>query len=322
MNKRITIGIPTYNGKNQLKELLDSIQTSYGDDLNSIETIVSDDGSIDGTIEMVETHYPWVILEKVDQNKGIAHATKLILECMSGDYLLRLDADTIVNREAIEYLIKFLETHPQAGVVAPRLIDKNDRFQPSYETHLKHPLEWFWDYALWLKKIVSKQKRLLDATHQPFIVSYLASAAILIRKEAIDRVGGLDPEMEFFMEDADWIIRIGKAGYEIWYAPQVSIIHIGGQSGLLYIHTRDRSLKNLYYFYAKHVPGWLTQFELFLAIISGSTISLVMAILAYPILIWKQNTRVIDLRAIKSFLNVWQWHISRIGSRKIQGVIQ
>lgn len=317
MNDRpqITIGIPVYNGREELQKCLKSIQDELtGMDL---EVIVVQDGKSEYSNEkMIREEFPWVRYLYDKDTFGIPANTEKIITLMQGEYLLRLDADTIVNREAVEKMLKMMQSDSSIGVLGPRLVDIDGNFQPSCENHVKKPWEWFWDYALWLKKI---HRRIPSSGSEPYAVSgsepykvaYMASAAVMIRKEAIDQVGGVDPEMDFFMEDADWILRIGKADWKILYWPKISIIHIGGQSGELYIHTRNRSLRNLYYFYAKHLPGKINQLQLFLAIISGSILSLTFALLFLPFSLIKPKWRKIDQRALKSFVNVFRWHLRK-----------
>ena len=334
-----TIGIPVYNGRKDIEALVRSIR----DDLAGLdyEVIVVEDGkSTDLCREVVEKYLPTQRGGSAAQYIydpdcfGIAQATEKIITAMRGRYLLRLDADTIVNREAVEKMRQYMDNHPDVGVLAPKLVNLDGSFQPSYETHFKEPIEWFWDYALWIKKFVAKIRnskfeirkkasgdsalpKIKSAFEEPIPVAYMASAAVMIRREAIDQVGGIDPEMEFFMEDADWIIRIGahkasRKGRALLYWPAVSIVHIGGQSGQLYIHCRDRSLKNLYYFYRKHRPGAVNQLVLTTAVLSGSLLSLVLALAVFPFSILNSQLSIISSRALRSFFNVFRWHIIKL----------
>lgn len=314
----LTIGIPAYNAKNYLRRLLSSIDRELKklpDEL-SYEVIVVDDASTDGTERVIPQEFPWIKFIRLEKNIGIARSTDIILEKMQGDYLLRLDADTQINATTVRELLKRAQKDPQIGALAPRLVDEKGNFQPSVETHFKHPLEWFLDYALWLKKLTQKlsprRERVPSSRHSTIPVAYMASAAVLIPQKTIAAVGGIDPKMEFFMEDADWIWRINQAGWKVLYCPNLKLIHTGGQSGQLYIHTRDRSLKNLYYFYAKHRPGRLTPFLLALAILSGSFLSLLLAAGFYPVSLLNPHWEEIDRRARASFLNVFRWHLRKI----------
>lgn len=311
----LTIGIPAYNAKNDLRKLLASIEEELASSGLDFEVIIIDDGSTDSSAQVIPDEFPWSDFIHLKENVGIAQSTDYILEKMRGEYLLRLDADTRVTAAAVKKLLEIAKEDKKIGVLAPKLVDAEGNLQPSVETHFKHPLEWFLDYTLWLKKLLPKQHltsevRCSDTEAVP--TAYMASAAVLISKKAIEEVGGVDPAMEFFMEDADWIWRINLAGWKVLYFPNAKIVHIGGQSGELYIHTRERSLKNLYYFYRKHCPGRWNQFLLGTAILSGSLLSLVLAISFYPLSLLKPRWQEIEKRTLKSFVNVLRWHLRRI----------
>ena len=304
---KLTIAIPSYNAKVQLERLLKSIYT--GAPTISFEVIVSDDASTDGTQTMINDMFPHVCFITHSNRVGVSISTQDIIASMKGEYLLRLDADTEVTWETITHLVTYLDEHPSVGAVSPMLVNDDGSFQPSYETHFKAPLEWFWDYSLWIKKVFRKGIKAFSSVQE---VSYLATAAVLFRSTAVHETGGLDPHMEFFMEDADWLIRIHKAGWKIIFDPRVKIIHVGGQSGRLYIHTRNISLKNIRYFYKKHVPGVFTVPLLDTAILSGSLISLILALIAVPFLWWTSKNRIIVVRSLKSFSNVFAWYTKKL----------
>lgn len=311
-DKLLTIGIPALNAKSDLDRLLTSIQNELtGVDY---EVIVADNGSHDGTPELMREKYPWVCYLYEVENVGIAKSTNLIFEKMRGKYWLRLDVDTVLKTSAVEKMIEYMDSNPRVGVLAPRLENLDGSFQSSYETHFKLPIEWLWDYALWLKKIVNRLSLKSIVKTEPFEIAYAASAAVMVRKEAIDQIGELDPAMDFFMEDADFIYRIKQHGWQIVYDPRISIIHIGGQSGTLYIHTRDRSLKNLYYFYQKFRPGLINQVILGGSILVGSALSLGLSLTSYPVIFIKPGLKSIYHRSVKSFFNVFIWHLKQLRS--------
>ena len=308
----LTIGIPSFNGGDYLHQLLASIEKELTG--ISYEVIVVDDGSSDGTSEKIPMEFPWIQFLHTDKNRGVSLATQDILTNMRGKLLLRLDADTLINRQSVVQMIDLMETRPEIGALAPRLVDEAGNYQPSYETHFKKPWEWFMDYFLWGKKLLQKKDaKQENVSTEPREVAYVASAAVMIRTELARQVGGLDPQMEFFMEDADWLLRISQTGHAVIYWPAVSVVHIGGHSGALYIHTRNRSLQNLYYFYQKHQPGQMTQLSLMIAILSGSALSLTAAFLAFPAIYLRPQLKSIVYRSIVSFSNVWRWHIQGLG---------
>lgn len=317
----LTIGIPVYNGREVLRQCLSSVFQNIKD--IDFEVIVCDDGSTDGTSEMVEKEFPQAELLKNPQNFGVSKSMNRILETVRQrriqrrEYFLRLDADTKVLPGSIEELIEFLGKHPKAGIVAPALVDEKGNTQRNYQERLQTPLWWFKEYALWLSKgwtrVASRFHDGPGARNYTRQVSVLGSAAILIRKEVLEKVGFWDENLPFFMEDADFTMRIKSAGWEVWYYSSVAIQHLGGHSDeKIYIHCRDRSLQSLYFFTRKHFPGRLNQTVLTCSILTGSVISLILASLTFLPSRFNAKAKIITDRAMRSFVNVFRWHIKRL----------
>lgn len=305
-----TIGIPVYNGKDELRKCLTSIfQNLKGD----FKVVVCDDGSTGKTSDMVKNEFSQVIFLRNETNQGVSFSTNRVLKKTEGDYFLRLDADTQVLPDSVEKLLDFMETHPRCGVVAAGLVDEKGNYQKNVETHLQTPIFWFWEYLFWPKKAWSKFFARKEIKTQP--VETMGSAAILVRCEAIRQVGGLDENLPFFLEDSDWVMRIKKTGWELWFNPPAKFIHRGGQSAGsqdLYIHCRDQSLKSLYYFTKKHFPGRWNQFLLTASVLTGSIISIVLVLLFWLPSRLSGRTETIAERGMKSFLNVLRWHLLKV----------
>lgn len=310
---KLTIGVPVYNGQKVLRDCLFSIYKNIKE--LDFEVIVCDDGSTDGTAEMVEKEFPQVKLLKNSQNWGVSRSMNRIRQGrMGGRYFLRLDADTKVLPGSIEGLIEFLDKHPRAGIAASGLVGADGNLQRNYQEGLQKPIWWLGEYALWLSKLLHfiKNKMGKEFIKKPIKVSVLGSAAILVRREVLDEVG-FDENIPFFMEDADFTMEIRKAGWEAWYCPCFKIQHLGGHSDdKFYIHCRDRSLQSLYYFTKKHFPGRFNQAVLTASILFGSAISLILAVLFWLPSRFHSRAKVIVNRAMRSFGNVFRWHLRKV----------
>ncbi|MBM4401951.1 MAG: glycosyltransferase family 2 protein [Candidatus Cloacimonetes bacterium] len=307
----LTIGIPCYNGREVLRECLTSVFQHIKD--IDFAVIVCDDGSTDGTAEMVVKEFPRVKLLRNSQNCGVSKSMNKILEevkKIKGGYFLRLDADTKVLAGSVEGLIDFLEKHPKAGIVAPTLVDKKGNRQRNYQEGRQKPIWWLGEYTLWFSKLFHSLKNKINKefVRKPTKVSVLGSAAILVRKKVLCAVD-FDEKIPFFMEDADFTMKIRIAGWEAWHYPLVAILHLGGHSDeKFYIHCRDRSLQSLYYFTQKHFPGHFNQIILTLSILLGSSISLVLAAIVWLPSRFNPRAKIIVDRAMRSFGNVFLWH--------------
>jgi len=306
----ITIGIPVLNGIGDIDVCLVSLYLSAKDINPSFEVIVVDDGSTGGTYNMITERFPKVQLTRNDENRGVSYSMDYIIENIKGDYLSRLDSDTIVNAQAINEIYRFMKDHPGVGAYTVQLVGTDGEKQMNIEMHHKKPGEWFFDFALWIKKLTHKFINLQSYT-KPTKIAYMSTGAALVDRDSIQQVGTFDENIPFFMEDADWIVRIGKLGKKIYFLPYVTIIHVGGQSGYLYIQTRGRSLKSLTAFNAKHYPGFMNKVFLHTSIIFGSFVGLVMAVIVLPLALFNSKIRKIIFRAIRSYSNVFVWYIAR-----------
>lgn len=306
---QLTIGIPIFNGVEYLTNLLRSIEEALVDADFSCEVIVVDDGSTEDIKSAVESFASLpLVLHTFPENMGTAHAFNKILETMQGEFMLRLDADTVVNKEAIAGLLTYMEKNANIGAVVPKLVGPKGDNQSTVEMTFKEPYEWVSDYALWLKKIFRKQFNVLDTLHQPTQVAYTGTGAIMIRKEVIQSIGLLDTDIQFFMEDADYVWRITSAAWKVMYHPGFQIMHVGGHSGVLYIHMRPKSLTNLHKFYRKHRPGQANQLVLDASILIGTVISTLLLLPALPLMLVKEFKPII-VRAANSYLSVYRWYL-------------
>jgi len=279
----------------------------------SFEVCATNDGSTDDTADQVAHKYPEVRLFHNIQNKGISDSMNTIISHMRGRYLQRLDADTIISAKAIQQQYDYMELHPEVGIVGPRMFTHEGVFQPSYMTTRRRPITWFFDYALWIKKLLLSRSHIMgEKMSTPTSVAVVIGASILTRMLAIKQVQGFDPTFRVFMDDADWCYRVANNGWDITYLPSAEIIHRGGSAwGGQYIHTKPKALQNLHDFYAKHNHGKVGQIELDIAIITGSALSIFMALIATPFFMWIPRYRIILFRAFRSFGNVFIWYLKR-----------
>lgn len=186
-----------------------------------VETIWVDNGSTDGAADFVRKHYPGITAKLLPENKGVAYARNRGVELSTGRYILFLDDDTESTPEAIDTLINYLETHPEAGIAGCALRDKQGRLQDSFKTYP----------GLWCKvknvlrcklRIKPPEVALPPAAIYP---TYVIGACQLIRREVFDKVGLLDEVIFYGPEDADLCLRARKAGWLTAYLPQACIMH-------------------------------------------------------------------------------------------------
>lgn len=223
----LTIVIINWNTREDLLVCLDSVEiVTRG---FTIETIVVDNHSQDGSPEIVKKCYPWVSLIENKKNLGFAKAANDALHQMKGWYALLLNPDTRVKGGTIESLISFMDQHPEAGLVGAQLLNADGSKQnsianfPSLATELlnKSLLRW-----LFPKSFPGKE----EDYSEPIEVESVIGACMMVRREAMDQVGLLDEHYFLFLEETDWCYRMKRAGWKVYHVPQAEAYHFQGKS--------------------------------------------------------------------------------------------
>jgi N-acetylglucosaminyl-diphospho-decaprenol L-rhamnosyltransferase len=226
--------------------------------------IVVDNTSTDGSADMVARDFPEVQLIRSPENLGFARGNNRGIRATDPDtpYILLLNSDTVVKPESLTALVRFMDAHPDAGAVSPRLLRPDGTPQPYAFGGDPTP-----GYLLrrGFNQVVLRRYLHDWATEQVQSVDWVSGACLLVRRAAIEQVGLLDENMFMYFEDNDWCLRIRKAGWKVYYNPQVEIVHLGGQSLKKNPSAQGAYYNSLTYFYAKHYrrpSQWLLKFLL------------------------------------------------------------
>jgi N-acetylglucosaminyl-diphospho-decaprenol L-rhamnosyltransferase len=241
----VSVIVVTYNALPWLERCLESVA--------EYETIVVDHGSGDGTLELVRSRFPDVrVVEQ--ENRGMGAGNNAGMRVASGRYFFLLNPDAWAAEGAIERLVAFAEAHPDAAVLAPRLVNPDGTLQRSVRAF---PTVWrLATEYLFLRKLAPRS-RLLNplyagafAHNEAREVDWASGAALLVRREAADAVGLFDEQFFMFSEEADWMYRFHEAGWRVWFYPAAEVVHVGGAShgGRLYVENLRGHLR----FIAKH----------------------------------------------------------------------
>lgn len=255
MKPVVSIVILNYNTRDLLRQTLGSIQSQ-----TKHEIIVVDNASTDDSVSMVKKHFPNVRLIQSKSNDGFSAGNNLGVRQANSDYIMLLNSDTEFVEDALTPLIKFLDKNPKAGVVTPKLIYPNG--QIDWSCHRGFPTIWnSLTYFSKLQKIFP-QTRIFGGYHQtwkdlnkPHKVDVVSGAAMLIRQEVWDQVGELDERFFMYAEDIDYCLRVKQAGWQIFYYPQVQVIHHKGLSGTKNQNKKVKS-KTKHYFYQTMKQYW------------------------------------------------------------------
>lgn len=243
----ISLVILTCNQKKLTMRCLDSLRSFI--DNPSCELILVDNGSQDGTAAAVNMKFPKVRIIRFDNNVGVAAGRNAGLRAATGQYLMILDNDTVADAYTIHALADYLHTHPDVGIVAPLLRSPEGRVQHSFKP--------FPGFHIKLRNVLNSRKRTSYVIEQPketIEPFYLIGAAQMFPAAVYHNTDGLDENIFYGPEDADFCMAVRKQGKKIVYLPSLSIIHDWQRASTNNIFSKISRLhtKGLIYFYIKH----------------------------------------------------------------------
>jgi len=243
------------------------------------EVIVVDNASEDGTAEAIRKTFPGIELLVNSKNLGFSAANNIGIAYSRGSYILLLNSDTLVSRGALDLMVHYIEQHPAVGALGCQLLYEDGSLQLSYNTvaslfsvllqsfgirnlvprhffrllrtipprfiltkTLRNYLRWFTESQ---QETTSPRKLSSD--------EYISGACMMVRRAVFVQVGLLDEGFFMYCEDADYCMRVAKAGWEIHFLPSAQIIHLlGKSSGPDFRETSLEARRSVLYFFAKH----------------------------------------------------------------------
>jgi len=231
VNERVDVSviIVNWNTCDLLRECLRSVYDSMGELV--FEVLVVDNASTDGSVEMVRSSFPQVRLLANAKNVGFARGNNQALALSRGHYALLLNSDALLLDGATQALVDLADAKPQAGIVGAQLLNVDGSFQASYT-----PFPNLWREFLILSgvgRMVYGRRypsRGPEEEKGPQMVDYVEGACMLVRRAAVEKVGGLDEGYFMYAEDVDWCYAMQKRGWQVWYQPAAKVIHVGGGS--------------------------------------------------------------------------------------------
>lgn len=197
--------------------------------LTGAPVIVVDNASQDGTVELVKSAFPNVDLVPLTRNSGLAAAINIGLARAGREDVLILNPDVEVGQGAVDALCSYLRRHPTVGVVAPLLFYPDGSPQESLR-RFPTPLSMAARRTPFGKTRLGREaaarnvlSRRLEST--PGAVDWALGAALLVRRRAIDEVGGMDEAFFLYNEDIDWCFRMWARGWEVHCCPDAVMTH-------------------------------------------------------------------------------------------------
>lgn len=273
MKNALSIVILSYNTKKLLAQTLASVKNA---DKNGIEVqiIVVDNNSSDGSVPMVQKKFPWVELVVSKKNLGYSGGNNLGISKSTGQYLLFLNSDVELNKNALTESMKYILSDKKIGSVSPKVDLFSGGMDP--DCHRGFPTPWASiSYFLGLEKLYPKS-RIFGQYHMgyedlnaPHEIDAGFGTFMLVPKKVIDQIGLWDETYFFYGEDLDMFYRIKASGWKVMFYPKVlALHHKGASSGLrkesksvnkvkksTRINTAKASIKAWEIFYKKFYSG-------------------------------------------------------------------
>ncbi|MFO7537324.1 MAG: glycosyltransferase family 2 protein [Chloroflexota bacterium] len=264
----LSIIIVNWNVRELLAACLRSLQSQRSE--LRLQVIVVDSHSADDSVAMVRRDFPWVELIACEENVGFPKGNNLGLGQANGRYLLLLNPDTEVVGEALATMVAYAEAHPDVGALGPQLLNPDGSVQSSrrrFPTLATALFESSWLEPFAPASILGHYYVQDVADDETAVVDWVTGACLLVRREVVAQVGGLDEAYFMYSEELDWCYRIKAAGWQIIYLPTAQVIHHVGKSSEQAVTARHINFQRakLRYFYKYH--GWLTAWLLRLFIL-------------------------------------------------------
>ena len=248
----LSVVIVNYNVKYFLKQCLSSVFGSQRrlacDSELGLDVWVVDNDSVDGSVEMVCSEFPDVHVIENHENVGFAKANNMALAQATGDCLLLLNPDTIVESDTFVRCVDFMQSHADCGGLCVKMVDGEGRYLKESKRGFPTPEASFYKIS-GLIHLFPKSKKIAayymghlpdDETNE---IEIMPGAFIMFRRQVYEQIGGLDESYFMYGEDIDFSWRIHLAGWKNYYLPETHIIHYKGES------TKKGSMNYVYTFY-------------------------------------------------------------------------
>lgn len=229
MTPRVAIVIPSWNTRELLGACLRSVAATREDLL--LEVTVVDNGSSDGSPQMIREQFPDVRVMQNAENVGFARACNQGIAATTAAYVLLLNSDARLVAGTLRALLSLAEAHPRSAVVGGLIHNEDGTFQASFSD--------FPSLAQELLMLTGLGRLLYGAWYPShgagtdrgaLPVAWVSGAAMLVRRAAMVEVGGFDERYFMYAEEMDLCCRCLRAGWEVWYEPAAVILHLGGAS--------------------------------------------------------------------------------------------
>lgn len=255
-----------YNGLAYTNRTIDTLLASQP--TSSVEIIVVDNASTDGSVEVLAARYPNVRWIRNSRNLGLAPANNQGIEAARGRYIFVVNNDTIVLPGTVDRLVEYLDAQPNVGAAGSKVLNPDGTIQGTVKNSPTPMVALFGRESILTRLFPNNRfsrEYLVYETQdfsQPFAAHSVSCCAVMVRREAIERAGAMDSRYFVYWCDVDWCRAIWGAGFEVHCVPDSQLIHDEHQGGRLVKKPRSWRMlvdfhKGAYRYYRKwHVRHW------------------------------------------------------------------
>jgi len=235
---RLSVVIVTWNARDFLRDCLESIYRETAPSAVDFEVFVVDNGSDDGTADMVAGDFPAVRLIRNSENLGFPKANNMVLEIIlrekRSDLITLVNSDMVITGRAIEKMAAFMSENSGMAAVGPALLLPDGRFQVGTGGYLPTALTMF-NYFFFFFKIFPRRVKSFFIEQAALAkkgglvpVEWLTGGSLTIRRETVERIGPMDEVYFFYGEDLEWGRRMKRKGLRLGYLPLAQVVHYHG----------------------------------------------------------------------------------------------
>ncbi len=231
MTPDVTIAIQGYKNPDMLKLCIQSVIDHC--DAERMEIVVSDSATEEDTRLMMRENFPHITFLPHEKNVGFGAMVNACIDNAKGRYVFIINPDTILEPETITGLESYMEDHPEVGLIGPAQKNfngtiENTRFRFYEPLTILYRRSFLKEFGFAKRHLAHFEMRDVVGA-EPYPVPWVIGSAMFVRREVIDKVGGMDLRYFMYMEDTDWCRTIWDAGWKVYYHPQVTLYHFYGK---------------------------------------------------------------------------------------------
>lgn len=240
LNHLVSIIVVNWNGKDFIKDCLESLE---GQSYRNFEIIVVDNASTDGSVEIIEKNFPNIKLIKNTENVGFSKGNNIGIKHSGGDMIALFNPDAVAEKNWVSILVNSLKSSEKIGAATGKLYYLGDKFGKDAV------------FCTWSKMNTFSANPYNFHDDEPISkVDYLTGAAMMVKREVIDKIGLMDNDYFLYFDETDWCARMIRAGYDMLYVPTAIAWH--AVSGLM-----SDSNKKIYFMERSRVRFALKNFD-------------------------------------------------------------